>query len=82
MKKEIMEKIFEYASMPVHGTLSRKLRKGVKMQVNEGRVYAEAVMFLGDDFIRITETLPEETINTYYSWDSVASVRTLGEKTE
>ena len=82
MKKEIMEKIFEYASMPVHGTLSRKLRKGVKMQVNEGRVYAEAVMFLGDDFIRITETLPAETVNTYYCWDSVASVRTLSEKAE
>lgn len=82
MKKEIMEKIFEYASMPVHGTLSRKLRKGVKLQVNEGRVYGEAVMFLGDDFIRIAETLPEETVNTYYSWDSIASVRTLSNNAE
>lgn len=82
MKKEIMEKIFEYASMPVHGTLSRKLRKGVKLQVNEGRVYDEAVMFLGDDFIRIAETLAEETVNTYYSWDSIASVRTLSNNAE
>lgn len=82
MKKEIMEKIFEYASMPVHGTLSRKLRKGVKLQVNEGRVYGDAVMFLGDDFIRITESLPEETVNTYYSWDSMASVRTLSNNAE
>lgn len=77
MKKEVMEKILEYASMPVHGTLSRKLRKGVKLQMNEGYVYETAVMFLGDDFIRITESSKEETINTYYSWDDIASMRTL-----
>jgi hypothetical protein len=78
MNKETMEKIFEYASMPVHGTLSRKLRKGVKLQVNEGRVYEEATMFLGEGFIRITEKLDAETVNTYYSWENVDSIRTLG----
>ncbi len=78
MNKETMEKIFEYASMPVHGTLSRKLRKGVKLQVNEGRVYADAVMFLGEGFIRITEKLDSETVNTYYSWDTIESIRTIG----
>jgi hypothetical protein len=41
------EKIFEYASMPVHGTLSRKLRKGVTLQINEGKMYGSAVIFLG-----------------------------------
>ena len=34
--KGTWEKIFEYASMPVHGTMSRKLRKGVALQINEG----------------------------------------------
>ena len=31
------EKTLEYASMPVHGTMSRKLRKGVTLQIDEGR---------------------------------------------
>ena len=44
--KNTWEKIFEYASMPVHGTMSRKLRKGVTLQINEGKVYESAVIFL------------------------------------
>ncbi len=81
MDKQTLEKIFEYASMPVHGTLSRKTRKEVKIQVNEGKEYENAVLFLGDSFIRITEQKDKEAINTYYSWDKIASIRTLG-KTE
>ncbi len=42
--KNTWEKIFEYASMPVHGTLSRKLRKGLSLQINEGKVYNKAVI--------------------------------------
>lgn len=77
MEKETLEKIFEYASMPVHGTLSRKIRKGVKLQVNEGRTYESAVLFLGDGFIRVTEQKEKEVINTYYGWDKIDSIRTL-----
>ncbi|TKB24376.1 hypothetical protein FCL47_17990 [Desulfopila sp. IMCC35006] len=66
MDKQTLEKIFEYASMPVHGTLSRKIRKEVKLQVNEGKEYENAVLFLGDNFIRITEQKEKEAINTYY----------------
>ena len=77
MTKTTLEKVFEYASMPVHGTLSRKLRKGVKVQINEDRVYAEAVLFLGDEFLRISESQESEAINTYYSWDKIVSVRTV-----
>jgi hypothetical protein len=77
MEKETLEKIFEYASMPVHGTLSRKTRKDVKLQINEGKIYENAVLFLGEGFIRITEQLEKEAVNTYYSWDKVASIRTL-----
>jgi hypothetical protein len=77
MNKETLEKIFEYASMPVHGTLSRKIRKGVKIQINEGKIYEQAVLFLGDGFIRITEQNAEEAVNTYYGWDKLSSIRTL-----
>ncbi|RPH38298.1 MAG: hypothetical protein EHM86_09945 [Desulfobulbaceae bacterium] len=77
MNKATLEKVFEYASMPVHGTLSRKLRKGVKVQINEDRLYAEAVLFLGDEFLRISESQESEAINTYYSWDKIVSVRTI-----
>lgn len=77
MNKNTLEKVFEYASMPVHGTLSRKLRKGVKVQINEDRLYSEAVLFLGDEFLRISENLESEAINTYYSWDKIVSVRTI-----
>jgi hypothetical protein len=77
MNKETLEKIFEYASMPVHGTLSRKIRKDVRIQINEGKIYEQAVLFLGEGFIRITEQSPTEAVNTYYSWDKIASIRTL-----
>ncbi len=77
MEKETLEKIFEYASMPVHGTLSRKIRKDVKIQVNEGRVYENAVLFLGDGFVRVTENKEKEAINTYYCWEKIESIRTL-----
>lgn len=77
MEKETLEKIFEYASMPVHGTLSRKIRKNVKVQINEGATYESAVFFLGDGFIRITEQREKEAVNTYYGWDKIASIRTL-----
>lgn len=81
--KAVWEKVFEYASMPVHGSLSRKLRKGIRIQVNEGKIYAEATLFLGEDFLRISEEDgAKEAINTYYDWKMVSSVRTLCDKEE
>lgn len=77
MEKETLEKIFEYASMPVHGTLSRKIRKNVKVQINESATYESAVLFLGDGFIRVTEQKDKEAVNTYYGWDKIASIRTI-----
>ena len=77
MKKETLEKIFEYASMPMHGTLSRKLRKDISCQINEEKIYSDAVFFLGEEFVRVTETEDQETINTYYAWDKIVSVRTI-----
>ena len=74
------EKAFEYASMPKHGTLSRKLRKGVKIQINEGRVFENATLFLGEEFLRLTEESDEKNVNTYYDWSGIVSVRTLSGK--
>ncbi len=82
MKKTTLEKIFEYASMPLHGTLSRKLRKDISCQVNEEKIYANATLFLGEEFVRITETEAGKTINTYYDWDRIASVRTIAKIAE
>ncbi|WP_319203463.1 hypothetical protein [uncultured Ilyobacter sp.] len=82
MKKLTMEKIFEYASMPKHGTLSRKLRKDIKLQINEEKIYENATFFLGEEFVRITETDGNKVINTYYDWENISSIRTIAEITE
>ena len=82
ISKTTLEKIFEYASMPVHGTLSRKLRKDIRLQINEGTVYESATLFLGEEFIRMTENKNDEMINTYYDWDKIVSVRTIGKAEE
>ena len=78
MNKATLEKVFEYASKPVEGTMSRKLRKGIKIQVNEGTVYEDATLFLGEEFVRVTCVLDGSTVNTYYDWEKIASVRTIG----
>jgi hypothetical protein len=74
------EKVLEYASVPLHGTMSRKIRKGVKLQINEGKVYEEAVLFISDLFLRVTEDSDGSAINTYYDIDSIASIRTYSNK--
>jgi hypothetical protein len=75
--KPTWEKIFEYASMPVHGTMSRKLRKGLTIQINEGKIYSQATIFLGEEFVRITTEEAEKlAVNTYYDWAGIVSVRT------
>ena len=81
--KAVWEKVFEYASMPVHGSLSRKLRKGIRVQVNEGKIYEEATLFLGEEFLRISEEDgTSEALNSYYDWKMVSSVRTYSKQDE
>jgi hypothetical protein len=82
MNANYLEKVVEYASMPLHGTLSRKLRKGLKIQINEGRVYEKAVLFLGTDFLRVTEKEDGMAVNTYYGWEEIASIRTYSSEPE
>jgi len=74
------EKVLEYASVPLHGTMSRKIRKGVKLQLNEGKVYEDAVLFISDLFLRVTEESEGVAINTYYDIDSISSIRTYSNK--
>ena len=80
--KNTWEKVFEYASMPVHGTLSRKLRKGVSLQINNGEPYTEAVIFLGEEFVRITAEEKTGNTNTYYDWTGITSITTHSAKNE
>jgi hypothetical protein len=81
--KAVWEKVFEYASMPVHGSLSRKLRKGIRVQVNEGKIYEEATLFLGEEFLRISEEDgTSEALNSYYDWKMVSTVRTYSKQDE
>ena len=78
--KATWEKILEYASMPVHGTMSRKLRKGATLQINEGKVYEGAVIFMGE-FVRISEDGADgKAVNTYYDWGPIVSIRTASAK--
>jgi hypothetical protein len=75
------EKVLEYASVPLHGTMSRRIRKGVKLQINEGKIYESAVIFISDFFVRITEESDShEVINTYFSISQISSIRTYSEK--
>lgn len=72
------EKVLEYASSPLHGTMSRKLRKGVKLQINKDSIFEEAQIFIGDTFVRLTQNLNEtEVSNTYYDIDKIVSITTV-----
>jgi hypothetical protein len=80
MMKDTWEKIFEYASMPVHGTLSRKLRKNVSLQVNETTLFTSATIFLGENFVRITSEEDGMVTNVYYDWQHIGSMKTISPK--
>ena len=67
MNTNCLEKVVEYASMPLHGTLSRKLRKGLKVQINEGRIYEKAVLIKNNDERIIKEVKAGRLVMPYYS---------------
>lgn len=79
--KSTWVKILEYASSPLHGTMSRKLRKGVRLQIGEGKIYTQAVIFIGDKFVRMTANDPQDgNVNSYYDLDSINSIRTYSQE--
>ena len=75
--KQTWEKVLEYATMPLHGTLSRKQRKGVKLQINEGVVYENATIFLEESVVWVSETIDGVVSNAYYDWDKIISIKTI-----
>ncbi len=75
--KQTWEKVLEYATMPLHGTLSRKQRKGVELQINEGKVFKNATVFLEENIVWISECSDGKTSNTYYDWEKITSITTI-----
>lgn len=76
--KNTWEKVLEYASSPLHGTMSRKLRKGVKLKINSDTEFDDAVIFIGDVFVRLTQNRPDGSmLNMYYDLDKIVSITTL-----
>ncbi|MDR3640967.1 MAG: hypothetical protein P4L39_06560 [Humidesulfovibrio sp.] len=87
MVRATSEKVFKYASVPVPGTLSRKLcKKGSRLQMNEGLVEEiadeMATVFLDEDCLRVTGKSGKEMVNTCYSWEKLLCARTTGEVEE
>ena len=81
MIKNTWEKILEYASSPLHGTMSRKIRKGVKLKINNDMIFDNAQIFIGDTFVRLTQTTSEGMMtNVYYDLDKIVSMTTISEK--
>ena len=75
------EKILEYASSPVHGTMSRKLRKGVTLKINGDEMFAEAQIFISEQFVRLTTTGPSgDAINAYYDSSKIVSIQTISKE--
>lgn len=75
--KQTWEKVLEYATMPLHGTLSRKQRKGVQLQINEGVIYENATIFLEESVVWISESKAGKVSNTYFDWEKIASIKTI-----
>ena len=46
------------------------------------KTYEKAIIFLGETFVRITEEEGGKTINSYYDWTGIQTLRTFGVKEE
>jgi len=75
--KQTWEKVIEYATMPLHGSLSRKQRKGVKIQLNDGKVFEGATFFLEESVLWVSESADGLVSNSYYDWTKISSIRTI-----
>ncbi|MGQ1784687.1 MULTISPECIES: hypothetical protein [unclassified Saccharicrinis] len=78
--KQTWEKVLEYATMPLHGTLSRKQRKGVELQINDGKIYKNATIFLEENVVWVSETIDGKVFNTYYDWCKISSITTVSDE--
>ena len=72
------EKVLEYASMPEHGTICRKLRKGVKIQINNDPVIDNAQISISECYVRFTQGAKgKEVITSYYDLSKIESIKTF-----
>lgn len=78
--KNTWEKVLEYASSPLHGTMSRKIRKGVKLKINNEMEFDDAQIFIGDTFVRLTQSGAEGAANVYYDLEKIVSIMTISEE--
>lgn len=79
--KNTWEKVLEYASSPLHGTMSRKIRKGVRLTINQDRFFEDAQLFIGDTFVRFIQSESDgATANVYYDLDKIVSIMTLSKE--
>ena len=78
--KNTWEKVLEYASSPLHGTMSRKIRKGVKLKINNEIEFDDAQIFIGDTFVRLTQNGSSGTVNVYYDLQKIISITTVSEE--
>lgn len=75
---ETWEKILEYASSPLHGTMSRKLRKGVSLQINSETIPQNCQIFVSDHLLRLTaQTEDGKTQNSYFDLRKIGSIKTI-----
>jgi hypothetical protein len=51
-------------------------------RINAEKIYSGATFFLGEEFVRITETDAGATMNTYCDWESIVSVQTIAKVAE
>lgn len=75
--KNTWEKVLEYASSPLHGTMSRKIRKGVTLKINNEMEFDNAQIFIGDTFVRLTQSGAEGATNVYYDLEKIVSITTV-----
>ena len=78
--KNTWEKVLEYASSPLHGTMSRKIRKGVKLTINNEMQFEDAQIFIGDTFVRLMQGGSDGAMtNIYYDLEKIVSIMTISE---
>ena len=57
-----------------------KRGKNVALQVNDATLFENAVIFLGENFVRITAENDGMVTNVYYDWKAIESMKTVSPK--
>ncbi len=76
------EEVLEHSTHPLQGTLARKQRKGVKLQVNNGRVYENATIYLEESKMWIAEIVDGDATNELFLHNDIESIKTITKEEE